>query len=426
MSLPPPLSPTAATRVAVAAFAANCVCATAAISATMGVFLVPVAGEFHWPRATVSGVLGVVAVISALANPLVGRAIDAWGARGVLIAGNLGLALTILLLSRATGAVGDFYWRFALVGLFGAMASTAMISKVVANWFDANRGLMLGLTAGGGNGVGATIMPILAGAVLTGFGWRAAYGAVALAVLAIGAPAMIGGMREAPSQTPTAGAQESADEAADSMTLTQALGTVTFWLMLVAVAAGAGGMTAVFTHVVPMLGDRGVPVMAATGVVATFALVCAGWQVVTGGLLDQIRSPRVIMPMFTCGLVGVALLQFGRGPWQLGASGVLLGIGMGSEYAALSYFVSRYFGLKHYGAIIGTLYAVVILVQGGAPVLMDLSFDHTGSYTTATLAIMATMVIGMVLLCFLPHPDEDRRAPRFKGPGHLQQTPPPL
>jgi predicted MFS family arabinose efflux permease len=45
---------------------------------------------------------------------------------------------------------------------------------------------------------------------------------------------------------------------ADGMNLGQAARTAAFWLMLVAVAAGAGGMTAMFTHVVPILTGHGV------------------------------------------------------------------------------------------------------------------------------------------------------------------------
>jgi MFS family permease len=140
-------------------------------------------------------------------------------------------------------------------------------------------------------------------------------------------------------------------------------------------------------------------------VVVTFALVTAGWQVVTGALLDRWRTPRLILPMYASAIAGMLMLQFLTGSVAILGAGVLLGIGMGAEYGALSYFVSRYFGLRHFGAIVGVFYAVVAFIQGVAPALMDVSFDHSGTYAIATLTIVGALVLGMVLLALLPHPD---------------------
>jgi MFS family permease len=106
--------------------------------------------------------------------------------------------------------------------------------------------------------------------------------------------------------------------------------------------------------------------------------------------------------MYATAIAGLLLLEFGHGTAAVMSAGVLLGIGMGAEYGALSYFTSRYFGLRHYGSIIGALYSAVILAQGITPGLMDMSYDRTGSYDTATLAIVGALAIGMVLMLFLP------------------------
>jgi MFS family permease len=47
-----------------------------------------------------------------------------------------------------------------------------MMCKMVAGWFDEKRGLALGISAGVGNGLGATFMPVLAGLMLGPWGWR--------------------------------------------------------------------------------------------------------------------------------------------------------------------------------------------------------------------------------------------------------------
>ncbi len=205
----PASAPTSAnaTKVAIAATVGNTVCLTAAISATFGTFLVPIAQDFGWPRAQVSGTLGLIALVSAVAYPLIGRAIDRIGARPLLIGGNLALGVLILLLSRVPANTTLFYLQFALMGLAGATCATPMISKVVSNWFDGRRGLMLGLTAGLGNGLGATLLPIVAGILLPMIGWRDTYAVLGLIVLALGAPVLIAFLRDAPKAPSTAKAR---------------------------------------------------------------------------------------------------------------------------------------------------------------------------------------------------------------------------
>ncbi len=382
--------------VAVAATTGNLIGITASILATFGVFLVPIATDFGWPRASVSGVLGLVAVVNAVLYPFVGRAMDRFGSRRILISGNVVLAASIALLSRSTGSMVQFYLLFALIGVGGSLAGSAMFCKVVSNWFDARRGLMLGVTAGVGNGVGATVMPIVAGLLVTAYGWRSAYVGIAAIVLLVGFPILFLLLRDAPPRV------EAKEIVLEGLSLREAAHTRAFWLMLIAIAAGAGGMTAVFTHVVPMLTDHGFGLGAATGVVATFALVTAAWQIVTGGLLDKLRTPRLIVPMYGAAIIGLLLLEFGHGTASAMVAGALLGVGMGAEYGALPYFISRYFGLRHYGSIVGALYSVVILAQGITPGLMDMSFDRTGSYAVATIGVAVALGVGMLLLSFLP------------------------
>jgi MFS family permease len=387
---------TRASAVGFAATVGNTVGITPAVSATFGVFLIPIATDFQWSRAGVSGVLGLISLVSAIVYPIVGRLMDHFGPSRIIVLGNLLLGLSIMALSLSTGSPLQFYILFALVGIAGSIPSTAMLSKVVSNWFDARRGLMLGVTAGVGNGIGATVMPILAGILLGSLGWRGSFVAIGALVIAVGFPTMALLLRDAPQKAREDGT------ILDGVSLSEAIRTRAFWLLLGAVAIGAGGMTAVFTHVVPMLIDRGTDLTGATMVMAVFALVTAAWQIVTGHMLDRWRSPRVVVPMFAAAIIGLLLLQFGHGMPLMLLAGVLLGLGMGAEYGALPYFISRYFGLRCYGSIAGALYSVVLLAQGITPALMDIGFDRSGSYDAAALTISIALAVGIGLLSILP------------------------
>lgn len=379
----------------------NAVSLTPAIHTTFGTFLVPLSATFGWSRASISGVLSLVAVAGMLLYPVAGRFADRHGARGILIAGNLLLGAAIAGLGLADGDIVHFYLAFALVAIAGALPSTPVLSKVVSDWFDRRRGTMLGISAGFGNGIGGTAMPIAAAVLLSAFGWRWAYAGIGAIVVIVGLPAFLLLVRDAPRHD--ASTSRAADAPADAgLSLREAAETRAFWLVLVAIASGAGCLTAVFSHIVPILGDRGIGLASATAVLSTFALVTAAWQVAMGTLLDRIATPRIAGPMALAAVAGLALVELGAGTPALIGGGVLLGIGLGTQYGALPFFVARYFGVRHFGAIVGAMYSAVALAQGLTPVLLDHAFDVQGTYRFAVAVVGACLTGGALLLLLLP------------------------
>ncbi|GBQ94132.1 hypothetical protein GLI01_33910 [Gluconacetobacter liquefaciens] len=75
---------------------------------------------------------------------------------------------------------------------------------------------------------------------------------------------------------------------------------------------------------------------------------------------------------------------------------------MGTEFGALPYVVSPYFGLAAYGRIAGVMYAAVMMAQGITPVLIDMSYDHTGDYGWSLRAMTIVFACGSLALCALP------------------------
>ncbi|HEV2363114.1 MAG TPA: MFS transporter [Caulobacteraceae bacterium] len=398
---PPKSNRRAQAGVLVACTVGNMVGLTVSVTTVFSLFLVPISQEFRWPRATVSGVLALLAVIGVIVSPLAGRLADRFGPRRVILAGQLLFAPAVAALSLAKPSVFQFYLLFGLVGLAGSIASSAAAyTKMICSWFDDARGTALGVMGGVGNGVGAAIFPFVAIRLLERFGWRDAWVGIALIVLCVGVPIMAALLRDPPA--PSAPGLGTKATAPSGLSPAQALRTGPFWLILIAIALGAGCMTAVFVHVVPLLTDRRFDEKLATNVLITFALVTAGWQVVVGWLLDRTASPRVVVPMYISAIAGLGLLTFAGAPPGLFAGGALLGIGLGAEYGALPYLVSRYFGLRAFGVISGLMYSVVILSQGITPVLMDAVFDRTGSYRPAIYAVSALLLASSGLMFLLP------------------------
>lgn len=370
----------------------NAVGVTPMVYTVFSLFLIPISTEFGWPRSAVSIVLLFIAIAGALSYPIIGRIIDRHGARRVILTGNVLFAASIALVSIATDNHVLFYLIFSIVGVTAAIPSSVMYTKVIAGWFDRYRGLALGFVGGVGNGTGAAIAPLFAHFLLSNFGWRGAYQGIAIAIVAIGFPVLFLLLRDPPD------ARITDANIAEGMTLTEARRTGTFWMILIAIALGAGCMTAVFAHVIPMLVDRGIEMDDAVMVLVTFSMVTAAWQVCMGYVLDRIPRPWIAAPFYILAVIGLWILESGTSYPILVFAGFMMGLGLGTEYGVLPYFLSRYFGVRHYGAISGFVYGVIVLIQGITPFLMDVNFDLSGNYHIAVLIISAAMLAGAAIL----------------------------
>jgi MFS family permease len=385
--------------VVLACLLGNMVCSTPIIYSPFGLFLIPISHAFDWPRARVSGVLALLALVTAIAYPVVGRLADRHGPRRLILIGNLALGLGVFALGFSTPNVILFYGLFALIGVAGALPSSMMFTRVIAGWFDKTRGSMMGITGGLGNGVGATVMPFIALILMTRFGWRGAFFGLGALVIAIGLPGNLFLLKEPPRAGP---AHPTAPLALEGMSLAQAARSAIFWLMLTAIGLGSGCLTAVLAHVAPILLDRHFRVGQATVVVSVFAMVTAGWQIVVGWLLDRTGSPKMVAPLFLVSVAGLLTLEHGTSLPVLILGGALMGVGMGTEFGALPYFISRYFGLRRFGMIAGVMYSAVIIAQGVTPLLMDMDFDRRHSYVLSMHVIEIVMVAGAVMIACLP------------------------
>lgn len=385
------------TQILTASTVGNAVSVTPAVHSVFGLFLLPLSTTFGWSRASISGALGLIALVAACALPFLGRYADRRGARNLILGGCLLFAAAIASLALSNGSLPRFYLSFALIALAGCAASPPILSKVVAQWFDHNRGAMLGISAGVGGGVGSTVIPIAAAMMMPVFGWRGTYVGIGAIVALVGFPVMFLWLRDAPRQRVAA-----AVTAGEGASLSQVVRTRTFWLLLIALASGAGCLTSIFSHVVPVLAERGISTATATTVIGIFAIVAAAWQIAFGVILDRVPSAKITAPMYLVAVAGLVLVEWGVEMPALIAAGVALGIGLGSQFGALPFLVARYFGLRHFGVILGIMYSAVFLLQGATPVLLDHVFDVQRSYRQGIVGIIVSLLVGAALLLFLP------------------------
>ena len=360
------------------------------------VFIKPITADLGITRATLTSALVIGVLCGTIVGPLFGKAIDHFGLRVVHMPMIAAFAVTTAMLSLLRMPYAVMAVIFAFHGLFGAGQSPVAYSKAIAAWFDEDRGLALGIAIAG-VGLGVAIIPPFVSYLIVQYSWRVAYLGLGAAIIVLALIPVALFEREPPIPPERVQARNSA--AIPGITLSEAvLGGWRFWAMTVAFFVAIVAINGTLTQVVALLTDRGLPLAFAVAALSASGIALTGGRIVSGFCLDRIHGPYVALFFFVCAGAGVALLASGFAPF---AGTVLCGLGIGAEVDLMAYFVSRYFGLKAFGAIYGLMFALFSLGVGVGPWLMGLSFDYLHSYVPMMLAFEGALAVACVLLLAL-------------------------
>ncbi|MCI5075901.1 MFS transporter [Oricola sp.] len=151
--------------------------------ALISVFISPLQGEFGWSKSELSTCYTLAAVGMAVGGMVWGRVSDRIDIRYLLASGGLFLVLPLFVMSMAT-ALWHFYAAHLVLGIAGFGCLYAPLVSASGEWFDSRRGLVMGIVTAGG-ALGQGIMPFAAESLIAGLGWREAFVALGLAVLAL-------------------------------------------------------------------------------------------------------------------------------------------------------------------------------------------------------------------------------------------------
>ena len=119
-------------------------------------------------------------------------------------------------------------------------------------------------------------------------------------------------------------------------------------------------------------------------------------RLTTGALLDRFstRAPLIATLAFALPAVAcVIMMGFDGSILQSAIVASLIGIAVGADTDIAAYLTARYFGLRFFGTLFGTIIAILSIAIGLGPLLAASIFDRMGSY-------MGFYWIGVVLsLC---------------------------
>lgn len=374
-------------------------------TAGISVFTDPLITDLDISRTQLSTAYLVATLAGAACLPLVGRAIDRYGVRGLVTASAVLLG-TVLVGCSFVGSLPGLTVGFVGLRLTGQGALGLLASTTVALWFDRGRGTALGVMSALGS-AGISLAPILTERLIAATDWRTAWLVQGLTIWAVLIPVGLLGLRGRPPRpAPQRHAAEGDGRHGDrdtGWTVGAAMRTAAFWTIIAAVCCQGLLTTAVAFHQVSLLGEHGLsPTEAAAnflpqtlaGLVAAFAL---------GSLSDRV-APRIVLAASMAGLAAGLLCVPLIGPGLSAVGfGMLIGASANGIRTLEASIVPAYFGTGHLGALRGVVHAATVASTAFGPILLSLAHDLAGSYTPAlTISAAAPILIGIAVLLLRP------------------------
>jgi MFS family permease len=391
---------------------------------TLTVLIFPMSQQLGWSRTLIAGSVSAGALASLVLSPVIGWAIDRYGARPVLVVSVIVLGVAMISLAWATVPL-TFYLAFAAGRVVFHTSAPIGASTVAARWFIRKRGRAIGMIFLFG-AIGGVVFTMVASLVVESHGLKATWIVIGLIVLVFSvAPSLLlvaerpedigllpdGARPEGPetgsqgqaavpadaSGSPAAAVQQTRESAdADSWSLGEAVHTRTFWLLVFLGFASFFVHTSIGVHMGAYFRDIGLGATAAALAVSLSWSVSAGGSVALGWITDRIDVRYAYSGVFLLQAGSTLYLIFAGGTVGIFLAAGLFGIVSAGTNVVPAVIYANYFGRTSLGRIRGLGEVGVLLGQATGPVIAGILFDLQGGYST-----IFTSFVFLALACSL-------------------------
>ncbi len=386
-----------------------------------GLYFEPLEEEFGWTRSQVAGVVSLVWLVTGLLGPVVGWWIDRQGVRRAMLMGVLGNSATFFLLAEV-GSLWQFYLLHGIGAVFRAWMFYLPTQALVSRWFSWRRGLALSIT-NAGFGLGGFVFTPLIIFFIEQWGWRQALVISGCIQLAYFLPVVLLVIKESPQamgveepRVETVWAKEKQAQGA-SYTLGEAVRTPMFWLIAGAMFLMYMSMLSFLVHGVPFFRWRGMSPEGAAAIMSANTGLYTTLRISLGWVGDRIPTLRLG--------VATALLQMGAVAMALISTSVPMLVVFVPLWAAAQaagpmlepLLLSRFFGLAHFGAILGAASLFSTMGQVVGPYVTGWLYDATGGYDAALLLFIGAYGVATLSLLALGAVGQRQGQKNFGGDG---------
>lgn len=367
-----------------------------------GAYVVLFQEEFGWSKSALSTAFAVSQVSIGLLAPVQGWLIDKLGSRILMCIGMTMFGTGLILLSQIHSLIA-FYVALGFISLGISTGGFVTIMAAVVNWFDRHRAKALSMTQVGFS-VGGLCVPAMIFA-LELFGWRTTAVVAGVFILIIGIPlAMIFQHHPGPNdqidgtlprlrmrtkrkptkivaQTAQAVITQPTKKQPTDFSARQAMYSSAFWFISIGHGSSLLAVSAIAVHLIPYLNENLDYSLAQAGATVTLMTICQLGGQLSGSVISNYFSKRLICTMCMIGhALALLLLGFADSLPAVIIVAMLHGLSWGIRGPLMVAMRADYFGASSFGSIMGISSVIVMGGMAIGPVVVGVLADLYGSY----------------------------------------------
>jgi MFS family permease len=367
----------------------------------LGLITEPLLADLGLDRVTYATINFWATLIGAIGALGIGRAIDRFGSRVVLTSVAIALGIVVMFMSQTTTVAGLAVWA-TLTRTIGQSALSVISLAMVGQWFvrriDAAMAAYSIVMS-----IGFMIAFPTVGALLQQWGWRRAWLAIGIALVAALAPLAFLVVRRTPEAAgltpdgdaarPSPGVPRSVRDEfeLEGYMWQEAVRTPAFWMF--AIGAAMYGLVAsgigLFNE--SILNERGFGASVYYQTLVVTAMTALAGNFLGGWLARRVQLASLLSAALAILAIGLAALPHVTTVAHVMLWATAMGLGGGLVMVLFFSVWARVYGRRHLGRIQGLAQAMTVLASALGPLLLAWWIDRTGSYA-AMFRILATVV----------------------------------
>ena len=381
-----------------------------------GVLLDPIREQYGWNKGTVSLAVTLYFLTAGVMGLVIGRAVDKYGSKPMLVIGSIVMGLALLLLDRIS-VIWQFYAVYILMAVGWCGISLMPVNTLIANWFVRKRGQAMSITMTGLS-VGGILLVPFSTFLIARWGLAVAFPVLGflLWIIIIPLAALVIKQRPAdidqfPDGIPFDTEQEKGSSGklsyASQMrewTRLEAMSTMAFWAVVIAFFLAMTGQVAYLVHQISFLGRTLGRAGAATAVSVTAGASIVG-RLLLGSFIDRWDKRGVIIVLFLIQATAVLALAFSEHIVVLYLCTFAFGLTMGSILMMQSLIIGECFGMVSFATVSGVVGFFVSAGAAFGPSMAGFIYDVSQSYRISftIFAAMSLLAAGVIYFAKTPN-----------------------
>ena len=387
---------------------------------SFSIFIKPLEDEFGWPRAAIALTMSIYFIIGGCAGPLVGKLIQAYEEKRIMLVSAVG-AGACYILGSLTRSLGYFYAVYAFLALMSCGMGVLPVSSLLAKWFEKRRGTATGLAMVGISAGGLILAPVM-GKITVHMGWKFSYIFIGLLVWILAIPLVLFVIKDHPSQlglTPDGAAANTHPDGHDSHHATAAISTDAnhdwtveemlrsraFWWIVASFFLAPLAQMGVLQHQVPIIADKGISQATAATALGLIAGIGGLGKVSFGRISEILPFKWAIVICFGLQGLAVFMLLYFQAVAVVWIYVVIFGFAMGGLVVLMPLTVGHFFGLGGFGLILGSIWMAQALGGALGTYSAGLIYDVFGDYQLAFYVFIAAYVMAIIAIFMAGKPE---------------------